>query len=124
MVLTEHNEEKVNPITFNTISAAKKLGGDVTALVCGTDCSKVAGELAQAEGIGKILVAQDDSFKGFLPEALSPLILEAQKQFQFSHILSGASAMGKVAFYREMSSQQCLLSLFHIRVSFPVWQLS
>lgn len=97
-MLTEHDGETVDPITYSAISAARELGGDVTALVCGTDCSKVAGELSKAEGIVKLLVAQDDCFKGFLPEALSPLIIKAQKQFGFSHVLSGASAIGKVCY--------------------------
>lgn len=96
LVLADHNCESVNPVTYNTITAAKQLGGDITALVCGPDCSKVAGELSKAAGVGKLLVAQDNSYKGFLPEALSPLILAAQKQFGFTHILSGASAVGKV----------------------------
>jgi electron transfer flavoprotein alpha subunit len=86
----------VSPLTYSAISAAKQLGGDITALVCGPDCSKVATELAKAEGVGKLLVAQDSGFKGFLPEALSPLILNAQKQFGFTHIVGAASAMGKV----------------------------
>ena len=30
-------------------------------------------------------------------EALTPLVLETQKQFNFSHIVAGASAMGKVS---------------------------
>lgn len=95
-MLADHNCESVSPATYNTITAAKQLGGDVTALVCGPDCSKVAGELSKTAGIGRLLVAQDDSYKGFLPEALSPLILAAQKQFGFTHILGGASAVGKV----------------------------
>ena len=97
LVLAEHNGEAVAQTAYSAISAAKQLGGEVTTLVCGADCSKVVSELSQAEGVTKLLVAQDEGFKGFLPEALSPLILEAQKQFGFSHILSGASAMGKVS---------------------------
>lgn len=100
LVLTEHNGESVNPITYSAISAAKQLGGDITVLVCGTDCSKVAGEVAKAEGVGKVLVAQDEGFKGNLPEALSPLLVAAQKQFGFTHVLSGASAVGKNALPR------------------------
>ncbi len=96
-MLVEHDGETVNPITYSTITAAKQLGGEITALVCGPDCSKVASELSQAEGVSKLLVAQDSGFKGMLPETVSPLILEAQKQFKFSHILSGASAAGKVS---------------------------
>lgn len=95
-MLAEHDGGTVSPNFYSTVSAAKQLGGEITALVCGPDCSKVVGELSQAEGVGKLLVAQSDDFKGFLPEALSPLILAAQNQFSFTHILSGASAVGKV----------------------------
>ena len=41
LVIAEHNGESVVPITYNTISAARELGGDVTALVAGPDCGKV-----------------------------------------------------------------------------------
>lgn len=46
-----------------------------------------------------MLVAQNAVFKGFLPEAITPLIVETQKQFNFTHILSGATAFGKVLCY-------------------------
>ena len=32
----------------------------------------------------------------FVAEALTPLILESQKQFNFTHVLAGAGAFGKV----------------------------
>lgn len=41
LVIAEHNGESVVPLTYNTISAARELGGDVTALVAGPDCGKV-----------------------------------------------------------------------------------
>ena len=47
LVIVEHNGESVVPLTYNTITAARELGGDVTALVAGPDCGKVC--------IGKIL---------------------------------------------------------------------
>ncbi len=94
--MADHNGEALSPITLNTVTAAKKVGGEITALVCGEDCTKVTSELASVEGITKLLVAQNAAFKGFLPEALTPVILAAQEQFKFSHIFSGASAVGKV----------------------------
>ena len=96
MVLADHDGETLSPITLNTITAANKVGGEVTALVCGEDCSKVAGELSKVSGVQKLLLAQNASFKGLLPEAVAPLILAAQEQFKFSHIFAGASAVGKV----------------------------
>ena len=73
------------------------MGGDITALVAGDSCSKVAGEMAKAEGVSKLLVAQHAGYKGFLPEALTPLLVDAQKQFSFTHVVAGASALGKVS---------------------------
>lgn len=41
LVIAEHNGEAVTPLTYNTISAAKQIGGEITALVAGPDCTKV-----------------------------------------------------------------------------------
>ncbi|XP_022226496.2 electron transfer flavoprotein subunit alpha, mitochondrial [Drosophila obscura] len=95
LVVAEHNNEALNPITLNTISAAKKIGGDVTVLVAGTKCGPASEALAKVEGVTKILVAENAAFKGFTSESLTPLILAAQAQFKYTHILAGASAFGK-----------------------------
>lgn len=42
-----------------------------------------------------MLLADNKAFEGFLPEALTPLVIESQKQFKFTHIIAGASAFGK-----------------------------
>ncbi|XP_012689076.2 electron transfer flavoprotein subunit alpha, mitochondrial [Clupea harengus] len=95
LVVAEHNNDTLIPITLNTITAATKLGGEVTCLIAGTNCAKVAEQLSKVKGVHKILVAQNDAFKGALPEELTPLILATQKQFNFTHICAGASAFGK-----------------------------
>lgn len=43
----------------------------------------------------RVIVADSDAFNGFLAESLTPLIVAAQKQFNFSHIVAGATAQGK-----------------------------
>ncbi|KAK7891557.1 hypothetical protein WMY93_023520 [Mugilogobius chulae] len=95
LVVAEHNNEKLTPITLNAITAASKLGGEVSCLIAGTECAKVAEELSKVQGVKKVLVAQHDCYKGALPEELTPLILATQKQFNFTHICAGASAFGK-----------------------------
>jgi len=95
LVIAEHNNEKLNPATLNTITAAKQLGGDVSCLVAGSGCAQVAAELSKVSGVGKIMLADNAAFKGFLPEAVTPLVLEVQKQFSFTHILIPATAFGK-----------------------------
>ncbi|XP_051548280.1 electron transfer flavoprotein subunit alpha, mitochondrial-like isoform X1 [Myxocyprinus asiaticus] len=95
LVVAEHNNGMLTPITLNAISAAKKVGSEVSCLVAGTDCAKVAEQLSKVQGVKKVLVAQHEAYKGLLPEELTPLILATQKQFSFTHICAGASAFGK-----------------------------
>ncbi|XP_062327206.1 electron transfer flavoprotein subunit alpha, mitochondrial-like [Osmerus eperlanus] len=95
LVVVEHNNDKLTPITLNAITAANKVGGEVSCLVAGTNCTKVVEEIRKVQGVNKVLVAQHDSYKGMLPEELTPLILATQKQFNFTHICAGASAFGK-----------------------------
>ncbi|XP_058501131.1 electron transfer flavoprotein subunit alpha, mitochondrial [Solea solea] len=95
LVVVEHNNDNLTPITLNAIAAASKLGGEVSCLVAGTNCAKVAEQISKVQGVKKVLVAQHDSYKGALPEELTPLILATQKQFTFTHICAGASAFGK-----------------------------
>ena len=83
-------------MTLNTISAAKQIGSDISCLVFGTKVSDVVQSLTKINGIKKILIAENEAFKGFLPEVLAPFVLSTQKQFNFTHILSGSTAVGKV----------------------------
>lgn len=95
LVIAEHNNEALNPVTLNTITAAKKIGGDVTVLVAGTKCGPASEAVSKVQGVAKVIVAENDAFKGFTPESLTPLVLAAQNQFKFTHILAGATAFGK-----------------------------
>lgn len=95
LVIAEHNNEVLTPITLNVLSAAKKIGGDISVLVAGTKCGPAAEKLSKAAGLSRVLVAESDAFTGFTPESLTPLILATQKQFNFTHIVGPASAFGK-----------------------------
>merc|ERR1712045_332045 len=55
----------------------------------------VAQEVAAVQGLAKVIVIQNEDYKGFMPERLTPLLLAAQDQFKFSHILAGASAFSR-----------------------------
>ncbi|BES95152.1 electron transfer flavoprotein subunit alpha [Nesidiocoris tenuis] len=95
LVIAEHNNDALAPITKNTLTAASKIGGEVSVLVAGENCSKAAAEAAKLPGVAKVLVADAASLKGFLAESLTPLVVATQNQFKFSHIIAGASAFGK-----------------------------
>ncbi|XP_076261585.1 electron transfer flavoprotein subunit alpha wal [Rhynchophorus ferrugineus] len=95
LVIAEHNNETLSPITQNTLTAAKKLGGELTVLVAGTKCGPAAEALAKAEGLSKVLVAESEAFKGFTSENLAALIVATQNQNKYTHIVAGASSLGK-----------------------------
>ncbi|KAK2164833.1 hypothetical protein LSH36_58g10014 [Paralvinella palmiformis] len=94
LVIAEHNNEQLTPLTLNAITAAKKLG-EVSCLVAGSQCAKVVEQVSKIQGVSKVLIADNEVFKAALPETMTPLITATQKQFNFSHIIAGASAMGK-----------------------------
>ncbi|KAB0800852.1 hypothetical protein PPYR_06591 [Photinus pyralis] len=100
LVIAEHNNEALSPITQNALTAAKKIGGDITILVVGTKCGPAVEKLVKAEGVKRVLVAESDAFKGFTAESITPLILASQKQFNFTHILAGATAFSKAVLPR------------------------
>ncbi|XP_032703466.1 electron transfer flavoprotein subunit alpha, mitochondrial-like [Lontra canadensis] len=95
LVIAEHANDTLAPITLDTVTVAKRVGGEVSCLVAGTKCDKVLQDLCKVAGVAKVLVAQLDTYKGFLPEELKPLILATLKQFNYKHIWAGASVFGK-----------------------------
>lgn len=95
LVIAEHNNESLSPVTCNALSAAKKIGGDITVLVAGTKCDAVAQAISKANGVSRVLVAENDAFKGFLPESLTPLVIATQNEHKFTHIMAPSTAFGK-----------------------------
>ncbi|CAN8005103.1 unnamed protein product [Ixodes hexagonus] len=95
LVIADHNEGQLLPSTLSAIAAAKKIGGDVTCLVVGKGVSGAASEASKADGLKKLLVADNEAFDGLLPERITPVVLASCKQFQFTHIVAASTAFGK-----------------------------
>lgn len=95
MVVAEHDDAKLSPITLNAVTAAGKLGHEISVLVAGGSSSKVAEEVAKISNVKRVLVAEDAALKNQLPENVSETVIAAHNQFKFSHILAGSSAFGR-----------------------------
>jgi electron transfer flavoprotein alpha subunit len=97
LVIVEHDNQHITPITLNAITAATQIPKNetVTCLVIGTGCQSVADSCSKISGVSKVLLADNAAFKGFMPETLAPFIVGNQKKFSFSHIVMGSSAFGK-----------------------------
>lgn len=95
IIVGEHNDGKLSASTLSAITAAKKIGGDVSVLVAGTKVAEVAQQVSKISGVTKVLTVESESLKGLLPENLAPLVVSAQNAGKYTHILAGASSLGK-----------------------------
>ena len=92
LVIAEHDNQTLNQLTLNTISAAQKLG-DITVLVAGNNCQSVADQVASISGTSKILHCDDASMDHALAESLADLVVSIAADY--SHILASATTFGK-----------------------------
>ena len=93
LVIAEHDGKQLKPGTANAVTAAGKMGGDITVLVAGHQCgdaAKVAGKLA---GVKKVLHCDAPQYAGALAENLTALIVPLASQY--SHVVAPATGFGK-----------------------------
>ena len=93
LVVVEHDNEELKGATLNTVTAAKEIGSEIDLLVAGFSCDSVAEQACSIPGIGKVLVANNESYKNFLAENIGTLVSEVGKGY--SHILAAATSNGK-----------------------------
>ncbi len=93
LVIAEHTNTVLRPSTLNAITAAQKLGNDVSVLVMGMNVNPVVDHLSKSIGVTKILVADTPLFEHHMPENMASYISGFAKGF--THILAPATAFGK-----------------------------
>jgi len=93
LVIAEHDNASVKGATFNTVTAAKAIGGDITVLVAGEGCAAAAEAAAKIDGVSKVLVADDAAYGHQLGENMGNLVAELGKGY--GHVLAAATTTGK-----------------------------
>ncbi len=93
LVVSEHNNETLHPVTLNVITAATTIGADVDVLVAGSGCKAVADAAATVSGVSKVLLADKACYGHFLAENLGALVAELGSGY--THILAPATTIGK-----------------------------
>ncbi len=93
LVIAEHDNSSLKVATLNTIAAAKAIGGDIVVLVAGANCAGAGEAAAKADGVSKVLVADNAAYEHQLAENVSLLISEIGKDY--THILSPSTSNGK-----------------------------
>jgi electron transfer flavoprotein alpha subunit len=93
LVVAEHDNQSVKPATRNAVTAATKLGSDITVLVAGQGCHGAADAAAKIAGVTKVLVADAPELAHGLPENLAPLIADLGASYEY--LIAAATSMGK-----------------------------
>lgn len=91
-VIAEHDSTNVLPSTLAVVAAAKKIGGDISVLVIGSEA--VAKEASTIDGVTTVLNSPS-TIDGGIAEQITQLVLAAQSDYSYSHILVAASNSGK-----------------------------
>jgi electron transfer flavoprotein alpha subunit len=93
LVVAEHDNAALRPVTLNVLAAAKAIGGDVDVLVAGANCKSVADKAAAVGGVRKVLLADNAAYGHQLAENVAALV--ADLGAQYSHVLTGHTTAGK-----------------------------
>ena len=93
LVVAEHDNNEIKGSTLNTVTAASKIGGDVSVLVAGSESSSAADQASKIAGISSVIHVDDPIYKNFLAEDLGNLV--ASIADGFNYILAPATTFGK-----------------------------
>ena len=93
LVVAEHDNNQIKGSTLNTVTAASKIGGDVSVLVAGSESSSAAEQASKIAGISSVIHVDDPIYKNFLAEDLGNLVASIAEGFNY--ILAPATTFGK-----------------------------
>jgi len=93
LVIADHNNETLNPVTGAVIQAATEMGNTVEVLVVGEGCEAVAGEAGKYAAVSRVLIADNPVYANQLPEAVAPLIADAAANY--AGVVASAGTTGK-----------------------------
>ncbi len=93
LILCDHENGQLSPVTLNTVSAASQIDGEMHLLVAGDQTGNVAKAAASIAGIAKVLVADEKHLENGLAENLAPLMQSLSGGY--SHIIAAATTTGK-----------------------------
>lgn len=95
LVIADHNNETITPITFNAIAAANKVGsGSIDVLLITNSPDKLIPQIENAQFVDKVLVANHKLFEHLLAERMAPVVVNLHNKNPFTHITAGANAFG------------------------------
>lgn len=93
LVLVEHQNQVMHPATANTLSAALTLDNDISCLVIGSECRKVAEQAARLQGVSRVWLLDNPEFQHPSAEQIRNIVMTIAGDFDA--ILTASSTFGK-----------------------------
>ena len=93
LILADHDNDTLAPSCACLVSAAQALGGEIAVLVAGSGCKRAAEQAARLDGVSKVIIADDESYRNALAEPLAALLATLAPQFRT--VVASTGTMGK-----------------------------
>lgn len=93
LVIAEHDNASLKPVSLKTVTAAAAVGSEIHVLVAGSGCAAVADEAAKIAGVTKVVLSDAPEYKHGAAENLTPLVIGLASGY--SHIFAAATTIGK-----------------------------
>ncbi|MYD44943.1 MAG: electron transfer flavoprotein subunit alpha/FixB family protein [Gammaproteobacteria bacterium] len=93
LVIADHDNSELKPVTRCTLKAASMLGEEIDVLVAGLECAPVVQSVVDLGVARTVLIADAPLFEHAIAENVAGLVLQLAPSYQ--HILSAHTTTGK-----------------------------
>jgi electron transfer flavoprotein alpha subunit len=93
LIVAEQEGGKLSSGTLSAVSAAHKIGGDVSILVVGKDMAEVAANAAKVNNVKKVLTVDHAVFENVLAEDIAPVLKDLAQNY--THVIAPSSNASK-----------------------------
>jgi electron transfer flavoprotein alpha subunit len=96
LVVAEHDQKEISAGSLSTITAALKIGGEVSVLVVGKDVATAAAHASTVDKIAAVYTLEHDSFAhSIIAETFAVALADIAKEQGYTHVLTPATNSGK-----------------------------
>jgi electron transfer flavoprotein alpha subunit len=95
LLVADHHNAALDAATLNVVTAAHKIGGELTVLVVGHGAAPAAQSAAKISGVAKVLHVDAPYFANPTAENVAATVVALAKAGGYSHVLAAATGYGK-----------------------------
>ena len=95
LLIADHENASLHAATRNAVTAAQKIGGDITILVAGHNAGPAAQAAAKIPGVARVLHADAPYLENPTAENVAATAVALTKAGGYSHVLAPATGFGK-----------------------------